>query len=263
MWRNRLIPKIFLLPFFCLLLCACASVSVFEDLEVRTIEPGLEIIVGRNTGGGIGWTAVRSRFNIAVSLPKLSGEMTLSGHGGEPFSNPDIIAALTGSPHNPIRLRSGLPQNAAGIYQAAGKQYSIPDGRHDALGIEDSNQPVLLDPSMQMDWSGDAIGGFYIILENGTAVSPVPVRDAISAVGWSDDRSTIIFLVIKGRDGVGFSYEEAGILLQTLGANQGLAMDGGGSARLVWRENQRIYSFPAGRFYRAVPNHLLIVAGSD
>lgn len=254
---------------FCLLLCACASIpdfpegAVFEGIEIRAIEPGLELIVGRSSGASIGWTAVRSQYAIAVSSPETSDEETLSRHGGEPFSEPDVLAALTGSPHNPIRFRSGLPQDATGIYQVNGTRYSNPDGQHDAIGLNHNNQPELLGPSRQIEWFGDAIGGFYVILDDGTASSRVPVRDAVSAVGWSEDKSTVILLVIRGRDGVGYSYEEAGLLLKYLGANHGMAMDGGGSARLVWRENGGIYSFPAGRFYRAVPNHLLIVAEGD
>lgn len=264
-----MIPKIFLLLNLCLLLCACANLpdfpeaAAFEKMEIRTIEPGLEIIVGRSSDGGIDWTAVRSHHTFAVSPPITNGEVTLSRHVGEYFSDPAVVAAITGSPHSPLRFRSGLPQDATGIYEVDGAVYSVPDGQHDAVGLDNNSQPELLDPSMQLEWIGDSIGGFYIVLDNGTAISRVPVRDAVSAVGWSEDKSTVILLVIRGRDDIGFSYEEAGLLLRTLGAYQGMAMDGGGSARLAWRENGHIYSFPTGRFYRAVPNHLLIVAEGD
>lgn len=266
---NRLIHKYFLLLIFCLLLCACASVpdfpegGAFEGIEIRTIEPGLDIIVGRSSGGGIGWTAVRSQYALTVSAPEISGELTMSRHAGDQFSDSGVLAALTGSPHNPIRFRSGLEQDATGIYQVNGTRYSNPDGQHDAVGFDENKLPELLDPPAQMDWSGDAIGGFYTILDDGRASSRVPVRDAVSAVGWSEDRSTVILLVIRGREDSGFSYEEAGLLLRFLGAEEGMAMDGGGSARLTWRENGSLYSFPAGQFYRAVPNHLLIIAEGD
>jgi exopolysaccharide biosynthesis protein len=46
--------------------------------------------------------------------------------------------------------------------------------------------------------------------------------------------------------------------MKDLGAYQALAMDGGGSARLTWRDGNEIHSFPADRFYRAVPNRLLL-----
>ena len=245
--------------YFCFFLSACASIPDFPadgdfgEHEVRNIGPGIEIIVGRTNSGSIGWTAVRSAFALAISPPS-----TLSRHAGDYFEDPTVAAVITGSPHDPIRFRSGLPQDVTGIYRIDGVDYSVSDGRHDAVGVTDNGMPEILKPSEQSDWEGDAIGGFYAVLENGETVNHVPVRDAVSAVGWTEDGNKVILLVIKGREGVGFSYEEAGGLLESLGAHNGIAMDGGDSSRLVWREDGDLYSFPAGRFYRALPNHLLI-----
>jgi len=68
-----------------------------------------------------------------------------------------------------------------------------------------------------------------------------------------------IFLVVSGHKGLGYSYHEAGELLLLLGASDGIAMDGGSSARLVWLENTEMQSFPGALFYRAVPNHILMI----
>lgn len=257
-----------------IMLAGCAGLPEFppdgdfEELEIREIGPGLELIIGR------GWTAVRAETRaggggnrLSISPPVLTSEMSgdtiYSRHAGEYFTDPAVSVVLTGSPHNPIRFRSGLPQSVSGFYRFGGTTLSESDGLHDALGLNDESLPEILSPLEQETWSGDAIGGFYAILDDNISMNPVSVRDAVSAAGWSDDGSIVILLVIGGRDSNGFSYEEAGLLLRYLGARYGIAMDGGGSARLVWREDGIIFSFPAARFYRAVPNHLIILSDCD
>ncbi len=254
-----------------IMLAGCAGLPEFppdgdfEEPEIREIGPGLELIVGR------GWTAVRVETSaggginrLSVSPPALTSEMSgdtiYSRHAGEYFADPAVSVVLTGSPHDPIRFRSGLTQRVSGYYRFGGITLSEPDCRHDALGVNDKRLPEILSPLEQGEWDGDAAVGFYAILCDDIPMNPVSVKDAVSAAGWSDDGLKVIFLVIRGRDNNGFSYEEAGLLLRYLGARDGIAMDGGGSARLVWRENGSIFSFPAARFYRAVPNHLIILS---
>ncbi len=258
-------PFILSAAWFFIILSGCASLPEFPsdgdfgELEIREIGPGLELIVGR------GWTAVRAETTavgdgnrLSVSPP--SGDTIHSRHAGEYFADSAVSAVLTGSPHHPIRFRSGLPQSVSGYYRFGGITLSEPDDRHDAVGVNDNNIAEILSCRDQGDWEGDAIGGFFAVLSDGIPLNPVPVRDAVSAAGWSDDSSTVILLVIRGRDDKGFSYEQAGLLLRFLGAQDGIAMDGGGSARLVWREDGGMFSFPAGHFYRAVPNHLIILS---
>ena len=166
-------------------------------------------------------------------------------------------AVLNGSPHSPVRFSSGRPQQTFGLFRAGGTTYSGPDGRHDAVGIGPEGTPVILEPTEQESWQGPALGGFYSILSDSRPQETISVRDAVSAVGWNAEGS-LIFLVIAGRDGKGFSYGEAGALLAELGATDALALDGGGSARLIWREDGRLKSFPAGSVRRSVPNFLTL-----
>jgi hypothetical protein len=147
----------------------------------------------------------------------------------------------------------------SGFYRIAGRTVSEPDGIHDALGIDTEGKPVILSPEEQSEWMGDAAGGFYGILLDGKPLNPVLLRDAVSAAGWSEGGTTIILLAISGGKGKGFSYKEAGLLLKALGAEYGIAMDGGGSSRLVWREEDTLHSFPSALLYRALPNHLLLM----
>lgn len=231
---------------------------------VREIAPGTEILAGRDENGKVEWMAARSTgcsLSISTALPVggMDEGYVLSRHGSEYFRNPEVLAVLTASPHTPIRFRSGFPQSIRGFYRVDGITSSMPDGRHDALGVNKNGRLELLSPGEQEEWDYDSAGGFYTILSEGLALNPVPVRDAVSALGWSDDGAVIILLVIRGRDGRGYSYKEAGNLLSSLGAREGIAMDGGGSARLVWREKKSLHSFPVTPLYRAVPNHLILI----
>jgi hypothetical protein len=226
------------------------------EYSVHVIGPGIEILSGHNTEN-IYWAAVRA-VNAELAVSSVSGEV-ISRHAGIWFSKPDLAAVLTASPHTPVRFRSGRPQNISGFYRIDGKTVSEPDGIHDALGIDSDGTPVILSPGEQSGWQGDAAGGFYTILLGGEPLNPVPLRDAVSAAGWSENGTTIILLAISGKNGKGYSYKEAGLLLYSLGAVYGIAMDGGGSSRLVWRAEGTLHSFPSALFYRALPNHLLLL----
>ena len=249
-------------------------IDISEDSFVIDGIRGGEIIQSSGGGGHPKWTAVRfigqkgdgsAYITVSSPIPAVStdrenvGGEVLSRHPVNYFNNPELMAVLTASPHNPVRYRSGLPQNISGFYRVSGETYSAPDGLHDALGLPAGEPPELLTPEDQIYWNEDAAGGFYAILRDGIPLNSVPVRDALSAVGWSEDGSTLILLVINGRDGKGYSYGEAGNLLASLGATYGIAMDGGDSARLSWRENSEVHNFPGAIFYRALPNHILLI----
>ncbi|RKX82392.1 MAG: hypothetical protein DRP70_16440 [Spirochaetes bacterium] len=246
-----------------LFLYSCAS-SPETVTQSRVIAPGIEILTGRDTNGKVEWMAVRSTgcsLLISPAIPAGDADegMFLSRHGGEYFRNSEVLAVLTASPHTPIRFRSGFPQSVRGFYRVDGTTYSLPDCRHDALGVNKNGKLELLHPGEQEEWNNDSAGGFYAILSDGLPLYSVSIRDAVSALGWSEDGALMILLVIRGQDGRGYSYEEAGSLLRLLGAREGIAMDGGGSARLVWREEESLHSFPVVPLYRAVPNHLILI----
>jgi hypothetical protein len=212
-------------------------------------------VAGIDFAGRTVWTAIRSSRNLVIEVPELRDGVMVSRDAEDIAESTGTPAVLNGSPHSPVRFSSGRPQQTFGFFRAGGTTYSRPDGRHDAVGISPDGTPVILGPSEQEPWQGPAIGGFYSILADSRSRETIPVRDAVSAVGWNAEGS-VFFLVIAGREGRGFSYSEAGALLAELGATDALALDGGGSARLTWREDGRLKSFPAGSVYRSVPNFL-------
>jgi hypothetical protein len=87
-------------------------------------------------------------------------------------------------------------------------------------------------------------------------------REPRSAVGVSQDGNTMIFMVVQGRrsDSNGMTFPETAEHLRSLGAHQGLMLDGGGSSALVIG-GSRVSALPSGASERVVANHLAIVGG--
>ena len=229
--------------------------------EVRSVSGGMDVIESP------GWTAVRAStekgWRLGAASAFTEDGVSLGGHVSADLSDSAVGASLVGSPHDPIRFLSGRPQSVSGYFRLGDMTLSAPDGVHDALGLDDSGRPFLLPPEEQNGGTRDALAGFYAVLLDGEAREAVPARDAVGAVGWSGDGSTVILFVSRGRKGKGYSYGEAGGILRSLGADTALAMDGGGSARLVWREGGQVMSYPDKPLYRAVPNRVVLVWGGE
>jgi hypothetical protein len=87
-------------------------------------------------------------------------------------------------------------------------------------------------------------------------------RDPRSAVGMTQDGNTLIFMVVQGRraDSSGMTFRETAEQLQSLGAHQGMMLDGGGSSALVIG-GSRVSDLPSGASERTVANHLAIMGG--
>ena len=233
------------------------SVSGFFSSE-RSVSEGMSVIEGA------GWTAVKSSVSEGGPIPAVTATINgdgdlLGDHGSSDLKNPGVEASLVGSSHDPIRFRSGLPQSVSGFFRLNDITLAEPNGKQDAVGIDGKGTLFLLRPEAQKGWMEDAVAGFYAVLSNGEIFNPVEDRDAVGALGWSKDSSTIFFFVSRGHKGKGFTYREVGEILRALGAENALAMDGGGSVRLVWREGEDIISFPDKPLYRAVPNRLVFI----
>jgi hypothetical protein len=85
-----------------------------------------------------------------------------------------------------------------------------------------------------------AVSGNAIVLRDGQVIArpDVTVRHPRSAVGLSADGRWLLMVAVDGRQehSRGASYEELGLLMQSLGAFHALNLDGGGSTALVVRD---------------------------
>ena len=272
----------FFLLLFLLFFLSCSTVN-FQNPEIADPKESFKqstliyktedfsVIKGYDKNLSIEWEAVITEFHdtpVGADTVKLkaapenikitdSGSV-LSCDPADSFENNDTLAVLTGSMHNPLRYSEGREQQVIGFLRINGKTVSQPDNKHYALGIKENCSPEVLSPSEQHHWKDDALCGTYPILLDGTPLAMVPVRDALSAAGWSKDGNKLIFLVIKGYKNHGYSYQEAGMLIKLLGARNALALDGGSSAVLMWKDENGIEKFPSSALNRKLPDFLII-----
>ncbi|MBL8682303.1 MAG: phosphodiester glycosidase family protein [Myxococcales bacterium] len=84
-------------------------------------------------------------------------------------------------------------------------------------------------------------------------------RHPRTAMGWSRDGRTVIFVVVDGRSraSAGATTPELALILRDLGAWEAVRFDGGGSSTLVVRS--RVVNSPSDGAERSVANHLAFV----
>ncbi|HCF62118.1 MAG TPA: hypothetical protein DFS52_29515, partial [Myxococcales bacterium] len=118
------------------------------------------------------------------------------------------------------------------------------------------------------DWMREAVGGYPILVENGTALtsfSPAPShcssRHPRTAVGLSRGRQKLWLVVVDGRStsSVGMTCRELATLMADLGAWTALNFDGGGSSAMTIAGTGTVNS-PSDGSERTVSNHLAIFA---
>jgi exopolysaccharide biosynthesis protein len=129
-----------------------------------------------------------------------------------------------------------------------------PDSRYDALVLYHDGSAALtsqasLDEAALTEINA-AVGGFFIVLRDDAIAERLLSQDGEapghpqntarhprSAAGLSADGRTLYLLAIDGRrpGSIGATETETALILQRLGAADGLNLDGGGSTALVLR----------------------------
>jgi Phosphodiester glycosidase len=123
--------------------------------------------------------------------------------------------------------------------------------------------PVEMDyrPASPID-AEVAITGNVIMLRDGAFVGPPSERHPRTAVGISADGTRVWLVTVDGRSNasVGMTYRRLASLLRSLGADDGLNLDGGGSTTMVARmpgDNAvSVRNNPSDGAQRPVPNGL-------
>jgi exopolysaccharide biosynthesis protein len=195
-------------------------------LRVDLDHPGLEFVVNR-----------------AGDDPGVVPGVTVSGF----VRDYGCVAGLNANPFDRITARPGEPLTIAGIALAEGLLVSPPDSRYDALVLYwDGSAAIVSQDSLDspaLTGIRNAVGGFFVVLRDGAPAERLLSRDRTasrhprSAAGLSADGRTLYLLAIDGRrsGSVGATEEETALILQRLGAADGLNLDGGGSTALVLR----------------------------
>jgi hypothetical protein len=152
----------------------------------------------------------------------------------------DLIAGINVLPFYPVSGEEGEPRVNVGIVIADGIMISTPNPRYDALVFYADGQAAIIAQSEIGTAENiiSAVGGFYRILENNELVPRVlnlSTRHPRSAAGISSCGRYLYLLVVDCRrlGSVGSTEAETAVLLQALGASEGINFDGGGSTALA------------------------------
>ncbi|MDR2618243.1 MAG: phosphodiester glycosidase family protein [Treponema sp.] len=209
------------------------------------------------TGPEIGYFAGKIRnpklefraLRADLSDPEL--EIVVSGsalsvHVSSFVRDTGAAAGINANPFDPVSGKEREKRTIVGITVSDGVLVSPPDPAYDALVFYRSRRAAIVRQSEIRETEGieNAVGGFFIVLENGslptrlteTAGSGAP-RHPRSAVGLSDEGRILYILAVDGRrpGSAGATEAELGLLLRRLGASEGLNLDGGGSTALALR----------------------------
>ena len=149
--------------------------------------------------------------------------------------------AINASPFSPVEEGEGKPKDILGLSASRGDVYSKPHGSHCALLISKDNKVSLAKPPIDTRNVYNAVSGFGMLLEKGQNVASNDQRHPRTAVGISQDRHYLYFLLIDGRQplySVGTTTGETAEWIRQLGAYDALNLDGGGSTELVVSDGQ-------------------------
>jgi exopolysaccharide biosynthesis protein len=164
------------------------------------------------------------------------------------------VAGINANPFDRVTARVGEPRTIVGIALGSGVLIAAPDPGYDALVLyRDGSAAIVgqdeLDEAALADINA-AVGGFFVALRDGALAERLldqagdgrAPRHPRSAAGLSADGKTLYLLAIDGRraGSVGATEGELAVILQRLGADDGLNFDGGGSTALALR-------YPDGR----------------
>ena len=183
----------------------------------------------------------------------------------------DCQVAINTSPFDPVVQQPGAPKDLVGIAITDGELFSKPHRRYGAFAISDDGSVGILDPPIQeaeLSSVRHAVGGFQPLLSDGRDVSGVSThvrgRHPRTAVGVSRDGKRVWLLVVDGRQrgfSEGVSLRELARLMASLGADDALNLDGGGSTTLVMRRGDDAYVVNSP-IHDHVPGRLRVVGSS-
>jgi len=187
-------------------------------LRIDLDAPGVEVVVTPGSGK-LGRTRGRTLSSFAAAF--------------------DCAVAVNGGPFSPSFAVAGESMTLAGLAVSKGRLVSAPDPRYAALVFPVSGGARVVEQSATLDLGQlyDAVGGFFVVLESGRVVGRGGKREPRTAAGVSGNGRILYLLVADGRrrESVGLSEAETGAWLASLGAVDGLCLDGGGSSAMCLR----------------------------
>ena len=156
----------------------------------------------------------------------------------------NTIVAFNAAPFKTRSLLFSMYRTIVGIHITDFIRMSMPNKRYGALLFCADKTARIIDSQTEDLLSADirhAVGGFWTILRNGTVLpQKLHRRDSRTAVGLADNGKTLFVVAVEGenkRKSQGLSFEETAKLMQELGADDAIQLDGGSSSTLILQEN--------------------------
>lgn len=246
--------------------------------------PNLEVVVTPGLGAGVdsalssgAASGADSALSAGAGVPGADGSGAFGGRYTAGAAREwKLDLTVNGSPFHPFVFSEGSVQQVTGLSVSGGRVFSSPvEGFAAALfsGSRGEGYRARFGmPPFCLDEVDEAVGGFYLVLENGVPSGKAALggagpggRNPLTLLGRSSDGCVLYVLVVDGRQprwSRGLTLREAALWLLWLGAREGMNLDGGGSTTLVRRfgEHYRVINRPVdlgipGK-QRVVPNHL-------
>ena len=274
---NKINNLIFLLslPIF----ISCASLpSVSSDIDNITPQwqsfaDGIGFFHGKTASPKIEFWALRidlsqEDLHIVVRGGADGSKQTLNTKVTSFVSDNNLLAGINAVPFDIVSSREGLPVKNMGIVISDGITITSANQRYDALVFYTDGSAAIVSQSL-IESTGNiknAVGGFHKILADGQLTQRTlntEARHPRSAAGISPDGKYLYLLVIDGRrlGSIGATERETALLLRSLGSEDGINFDGGGSSVLALR-------YPDGRvravntpIHSGIPGRQRAVAG--
>jgi hypothetical protein len=205
----------------------------------QKIKPGIEYFNGRITMPRLQFWALKVDLNepdVQIVVSDTAKSTTVSGF----VRRYNLVAGINTNPFYPVSVTEDESRKIIGITVADGDVLSSSHSSFDALVFYTDGRAAIVHQADITDFSAiqHAVGGFYTVLQGDIVASRTAFRHPRSGAGVSADGQTLFLVVIDGRrpGSVGATEAELGIILQQLGAADGLNFDGGGSSALVLRQ---------------------------
>ena len=221
-----------------------------DDMKIRWRaygNSGIQLISVKITEPPLEFWALKAnladpRISILVGPGNSSPGTVLSTKVSSFAEEYECAAAVNANPFAPSSGREGEERQVVGIAVAEGRRIAPADDRYAALVFypgaraEVKAQAELGDLEAAM--IVNAVGGFFVVLEDGTERGNDERRHPRTAAGLGEGGTALYLLVVDGRrsESRGATERETGRILSLLGARDGLILDGGGSTALALRE---------------------------
>jgi len=237
---------------------ASAEFAFVEAVEAewRAFDDGIDYFHGKIISPRLEFWALRvdltsPQIRIVIKDGMAANGCALSTKVTTFVRDNNLLAGINAVPFDVISSREEKPIQNMGIVISDGEMLAPANTQYDAIVFFKDSEPVkaaIVSQSAIHSTENieNAAGGFHQILADGQTTERTQNSDAYptgaarhprSAAGISANGSHLYLLVIDGRrsGSIGATEHETALLLLSLGAWNGLNLDGGGSSALALR----------------------------